>query len=743
MSLLEQALELAKLGFHIFPITPGRKAPPAIKEFPTEATRSPDLIKEWWVKNPSLNIGISTSRFGDNEALVVVDVDNKGGKDGAGETEKLKKEGFFFPPTFTTATPSGLHYFYRVGKALRQGVDKLAPGIDIRSQGGYVVGVGSVVDGKNYTYLLDGEIALCPEWIIKRCGDKQERQKSNSSALAPSLVNSDSVLDRAIHYLMEEAPLAIEGASGDETTLKVFFKLRDFGIEELKAIDLAERFWNKRNQPPWNPWELAQKARNAYRYASEPLGKSAPQAQFDEVKAEDKKVLIPEVVSGEKKLHPFDILNSKYAYLLIQGSGCILKEIKDECAIHKIKLMDITSFDNWHASWVMSFGSKTSPVTKEWMKSEKRRSYEGLAFMPGQECPKELYNLWRGFRVEPYASVSDANQRDKNSLTAFVSHAEENICKGDKNLTHWLLMYFAHMIQRPWELPCTALVLRGKKGVGKNALLDRVGYLLGDHFDTVSSGRYLTGNFNAHLENKLMLVFDEAFWSGDKAADSILKSQVTASFHRIERKGHEVYNVTNCLRTCILGNEDWVVPASHDERRYAVFNVGEGKKQNTKFFREMREGMEAGGYRLLLRFLLDYDISNFEVAVAPVTDGLSDQKDESLHPFYQWWKECLWDGYIPDSEYSEWPNEISKETFSRACYRAFDSRRITGWRPTPSGVGQRIRQCLPSLREKNKKTDDGRIRTYVLPHIDKARKEWDAYMNYKTDWPIDEEELLL
>src|SRR5262249_45615909 len=131
---------------------------------------------------------------------------------------------------------------------------------------------------------------------------------------------------------------------------------------------------------------------------------------------------------------------------------------------------------------------------------------------------------------------------------------------------------------------------KGAKGTGKNSLVEQgIGRILGPHFMATADRRFLVGNFNGHLENLLGLALDEAFWSGDKQAEGILKSLITSNVHTIEHKGKEAYSVANLVRIFILGNESWVVPASHDERRYAVFDVGDRNKQDTKFFTQMRE----------------------------------------------------------------------------------------------------------------------------------------------------------
>lgn len=69
MTKLDQALRLAQQGFHVFPCEPNGKLP-VIKDYPNRATRDPEQIRSWFA-NRECNIGISTTRFADDQALVV------------------------------------------------------------------------------------------------------------------------------------------------------------------------------------------------------------------------------------------------------------------------------------------------------------------------------------------------------------------------------------------------------------------------------------------------------------------------------------------------------------------------------------------------------------------------------------------------------------------------------------------------------------------------------------------------
>lgn len=142
--MIDHARRLAAMGFHVFPLAPGRKDPPLIKDFPTKATRDATQIAAWWEWEPRANVGISTSRFGDDQALLVVDVDPR--KGGLESLVVLELAGRALPSTWTQRTPSGgFHFIYVVPEPVRQGVDVLGPGLDVRSRGGYIVGAGSVL----------------------------------------------------------------------------------------------------------------------------------------------------------------------------------------------------------------------------------------------------------------------------------------------------------------------------------------------------------------------------------------------------------------------------------------------------------------------------------------------------------------------------------------------------------------------------------------------------------------------
>jgi putative DNA primase/helicase len=122
---------------------------------------------------------------GGNLGLVVLDVD---GDDGRQSLADLQQQHGRLPRTQLVRTPHGRHHYFRTDEPLRNSVGKLGLGLDVRTNGGYVVAAGSVnSDGVRYPYVTgrdpnDVEIAEIPDWLLARLSEGPHKaiQSSNS-----------------------------------------------------------------------------------------------------------------------------------------------------------------------------------------------------------------------------------------------------------------------------------------------------------------------------------------------------------------------------------------------------------------------------------------------------------------------------------------------------------------------------------------------------------------------------------
>lgn len=720
------------MGFHVFPLRPNEKLP-LFNDFEGKATKDETQIRKWWT-DPVLgtekpyNIGISTSNYNCSQALVVVDVDNKKNKKGSEVLLGLELQGFDFSKTVSSKTTTGgEHIIYKAPKPVRQGANVLGKGLDIRSKGGYIVGPGSSIDGVFYEFHKNSprEISDCPQWILNTCSRIAEREERHAS---PEDIDQDRAKMRGSHYLEKEAPIAIEGEGGDQTTFGVAARLKDLGLDQASALELMIDLWNDRCVPPWEFSELEAKVLNAYHYSTNEIGSSTPEADFEPVPPEER-------MSDENYLKK---MNDSYALIFGDGNHTILHETIDEKGRPRRVFMSETSFKRKFSPNLVQQG-KGKPKTwaEIWLDWEFRRQYRGVCFRPELSPRNNYYNLWRGFTCDatPYEKAS---KQARLGFDLFMQHAKENVCDNNVELFTWLMGYFAHMVQKPYERPLTTLVFRGSKGVGKNALIDRIGNILGSgHYLVAHDSRYLTSNFNGHMDSALCLVLDEAFWSGDKSAEGKLKGITTSPEILIERKGREPYTVDNLVRLIVIGNEDWLVPASSDERRYAVFDVGTGKKQDRAFFSKMRTLIDdKKGNEVLLHYLKTFDLSKVDVNGAPHTMGLLDQKISSMELIEEYWFQCLQEGRILESGFTdEWPEKIEKSVLREAFY-AFCKKKNSRARLLPArAVGRYLVNMCKPLRKSCKVKEDGSwVNAYDLPKLSESRDLLAEYLGQEIPW---------
>jgi hypothetical protein len=208
---LRSALAAAALGWHVFPCAPGGKRPALRENWQQLATTSADQIRAWWARAP-YNVGIACGPSG----LVVIDLDlphaglDPGDPDDDGALFPLtgrdrlarlaRKHRQRYPAdTYLVDTPSGgCHLYFAVTGDFqpRNSAGAVAPYIDVRADGGYVVGAGSRVGGRDYTARSGPRAAApLPPWLGRLI--TQPSSASAADVPAPRLPPGDMARGRA------------------------------------------------------------------------------------------------------------------------------------------------------------------------------------------------------------------------------------------------------------------------------------------------------------------------------------------------------------------------------------------------------------------------------------------------------------------------------------------------------------------------------------------------------------------
>jgi hypothetical protein len=165
---IRAAVHLADLGIPVFSCKPD-KSPNTPHGFKDATTDQQTLVGMF--AQPDLRIGMPTGRA---SGLTVVDIDPKNGGDKSVGNLNV-------PSTRTAKTPSGGVHFYFKDAGIRSSASSLAPGVDIRGEGGYVL----VPPSKGYKWLNDDEPADYPPHLIPG--------KKRGAALKPTGLDIEAI----------------------------------------------------------------------------------------------------------------------------------------------------------------------------------------------------------------------------------------------------------------------------------------------------------------------------------------------------------------------------------------------------------------------------------------------------------------------------------------------------------------------------------------------------------------------
>lgn len=353
-----------------------------------------------------------------------------------------------------------------------------------------------------------------------------------------------------------------------------------------------------------------------------------------------------------------------------------------------------------------------------WLRHPDRRRFWGVEFNPGKKGHGTMYNLWRGFAVEP----------KKGAYPHMRAHIEEVVCNGDARLIQYVHGWLARAVQYPGEPAETALVLRGAKGTGKGTFATAIGSLFGPHYLPVSNKIHLVGRFNDHLRDKVVLFVDEGFWAGDVQHEGILKQLITEPELPYEAKYQGVKRGPNVLHVIIASNEQWVVPVSGMERRFCVLDLSDKHIQDTLYFNTLRAAWENGEAQALLYDLLNYDLTSFSHRNPPSTAGLHAQLVHSLRGFEAWWYGRLCAGNLRSGQ-AGWGRIALSELY--ALYKTEDNRR-----PASREVFEmELERAAPGLARDARKFSNSLGQAFVtLPSLDACRKAWEQTHGPEEKW---------
>lgn len=200
---LSAALHYARSGLAVFPAPRGTKM--SYKSAAQNggvrwgATKDPIEIRQDWTRWPHANVGVVC---GVDSGIFVVETDcGKSHGDVNGEeslTGLIHQFHGVWPVTRTAISPSGSRHYYFMwppkGYVVRNSTSKLAPGIDVRGEGGMVIAPPSWRPDGEYRWVSETDIVRAPYWLLTMLMQKPFKERDGYEAeLVDSMILEETM----------------------------------------------------------------------------------------------------------------------------------------------------------------------------------------------------------------------------------------------------------------------------------------------------------------------------------------------------------------------------------------------------------------------------------------------------------------------------------------------------------------------------------------------------------------------
>ena len=377
----------------------------------------------------------------------------------------------------------------------------------------------------------------------------------------------------------------------------------------------------------------------------------------------------------------------------------------------------------------LPFSSDTKAVVGRFMVSPHTTIYDAVAFSP-LPTPAGTLNYWMGSPVIPAKG-------DWTTLKAFLLSV---ICDGDIGRFRYLVLFLAHMLQKPEEKPGVMVVLLGGQGSGKGTFFELLRMIWPRTTLQVPDVNHVIGQFNASVERNYVLCMDEALFVGDRKSTDRLKSFVTERIVTIEQKYQPRRTIESFHRFFCSSNHKHFAQVDADDRRFMILKVSEERKGDHPYWDQVHKALkDPATVAAMVHDLYACGLGSFNVRERPKTEAHMDQKLRSLTGFDSYWYAVLQSGSFGTSVYTDPPGQWTTPRFVGTAGL------MHGWKEHEQGQRQfgarqerdihdAVKRLCPSAVKSRKQNRAGQSRGYDLPSLPVARTEFAGAVGGDIEW---------
>ena len=360
-------------------------------------------------------------------------------------------------------------------------------------------------------------------------------------------------------------------------------------------------------------------------YTIEQINESQINKKEDDKKVNDEENIIKtqenyNKIKVEFEKNNFKVINPIMFVTIGKNKETIIRSKKEFKDVYEN--LRYLKFNEFHKQMVLS------SFVDDWLKDANMRTYDKLDFLPQQQAPENVYNTFTGFEA------SNKELFDINIEDSLLMKHIKNICGNNDEFTNYFINWLSNMVQNPMKISGVMVLFSSPQGVGKDTIFNYMGQkILGSkYYVNEDKLELLFGRFNGMIENKLLIVINEASGKDTFKIDNNIKNAITRTSNTIEHKGCKPYEVNNCASFAGFSNNSVSFKIEPTDRRFTAQECNKDIAQNAEYFDALYNELNSGELdRAFYEYLMKRDIKNYNFqAKRPVTRLYNDMKEACI-----------------------------------------------------------------------------------------------------------------
>ena len=280
---------------------------------------------------------------------------------------------------------------------------------------------------------------------------------------------------------------------------------------------------------------------------------------------------------------------------------------------------------------------KTLPFINKWIGCTHniRRKNDIDMYPNTQDCPDNIFNLWRPFAME---LLREPYTHKPAELKLILNHIKI-LCNHDDNVYDYFIKWIAQMIQYP-HIKTIMPTFISAQGSGKGTLFKLFEKMLGSEkvFETTDPGRDVWGDFNGMMCDCFLVNLNELSKKDTIESEGKIKGLITDHTLAINQKGIPQYKIKSYHRFITTTNKEEPLNSSKCDRRNLIIRSSDEKKGDYVYFDTIHKFLENVN---VIRTCYDYfkgieGMDKFRDIPIPQTEYQTNLKELSKSPIELW-----------------------------------------------------------------------------------------------------------